>query len=101
MSRYSIWIEDSAKAELLSLPGNMRQRVRRAISALADEPRPHNSRALTPPDDVALELRRVRLDQWRIVYVIDEEESSVGVYAIRRRPPYSYEDLAPLLADLR
>jgi len=46
---------------------------------------------------VDLELRRLRLGQWRIVYAIDESDSSVGIYAVRRRPPYDYGDLAELV----
>ena len=100
MNRYRVWIEDAARAELQRLPGNMRQRVARAIGALAEEPRPHNSRHLAIPADTPLELRRIRIDPFRIVYAIDEQEQAVGVYAIRRRPPYDYEDLARFVEGL-
>ena len=76
----------------------MRQRLKKAIVDLAHEPRPFNSRLMTPPAGFAFELRRIRIEKWRIVYMIDEGEASLGVYAIRRRPPYSYDDLAEVLA---
>ena len=55
---------------------------------------------MTSPTSFAVELRRIRIEKWRIVYMIDETEAGLGVYAIRRRPPYAYDDLAELLAGL-
>jgi len=101
LSRYRVWIEDGARAELLRLPGNIRQRVKRAIGALAEDPRPHDSRPLAAPADIPLELRRIRMDPFRVVYAIDEGEQAIGVFAIRRRPPYDYEDLAEFVGGLR
>ena len=46
------------------------------------------------------ELRRLRLDKWRVVYAITEEDQAVDVVAVRKRPPYDYGDLETLLADL-
>lgn len=100
MSRYRVWIEDAARAEFERLPGNMRQRVKRAIGDLAEDPRPHSSRVLTAPADTPLELRRIRIDPFRIVYAVDEQEQGVGVFAIRRRPPYDYDDLARFVKGL-
>jgi len=97
------WTEPSAREEIKRLPGHMRQRVRQAVKALADEPRPHHSRLLAPPTGVDignLELRRLRIEHWRVVYMIDEEWELVTVLAVRKRPPYDYEDLEELLAKL-
>ena len=46
------------------------------------------------------ELWRLRLDVWRLVYLIDQEWNQVYVLAVRRRPPYQYEDLASLLTEV-
>jgi len=46
-----------------------------------------------------LELRRLRIERWRVVYM-DEEWELVTVLAVRKRPPYDYEDLEELLAEL-
>ena len=73
MSRYTVYVVPRAWDELQALPGNMRQRVRRAISALADTPRPSESKALTLID-VAIEVRRIRLDRWRIIYTITDQD---------------------------
>ena len=78
----------------------MRQRVKRAVEALADNPRPPKSRALDAPD-FEHELRRLRLDRWRIVYVVTEADKAVDVLAVRKRPPYDYGDLGQLLAEVQ
>lgn len=99
-----VWTEPSARDEIKGLPGHVRQRVRRMVKALADEPRPSYSRSLAPPVGIdlgSLELRRLRIEHWRVVYVIDEEWELVTVLAVRRRPPYDYEDLEELLARVR
>ena len=47
------------------------------------------------------EVRRARLDRWRIVYLIDEETRILSILAVRKRPPYNYQDLAELLRSLK
>jgi mRNA interferase RelE/StbE len=93
VSQYTVYITPTAWDEVKDLPGHMRQRVRRAIAALADEARPSESKALADPEqaDVAQtqapgatarddqpeptrELRRIRLDRWRIVHAITEAD---------------------------
>ncbi len=95
-----VWIEPSALDEIAALPGHMRQRVRRAVRDLRELPRPTQSRILTIPDDLqseGLEARRLRLDTWRVVYIIDAQWDIITVLAVRKRPPYAYDDLRDLL----
>ncbi len=47
-----------------------------------------------------VELRRIRMERWRIVYAVCDEEQWVWVLAVRRRPPYNYNDLPELIARL-
>jgi mRNA interferase RelE/StbE len=73
--------------------------VKRAIDGLALEPRPPESAALVLPNapGVTPELhaaRRLRLDHWRVIYLVNDTEAWVTVVAVRRRPPYAYQDLA-------
>jgi mRNA interferase RelE/StbE len=101
--RYDVFLEREIHHDRERLPGNFRQRVRAAITGLGAEPRPAASQALdTAGIDVpaGLELRRLRLDPWRLVYAIHEQENWVWVLALRRRPPYDYEDLLDLLGRL-
>ncbi len=104
MSPYTIYVTPTAWDEVQDLPGHMRQRVRRAIAALADEPRPAESKALVRPiqeepidaqgtavhtEDQPLEpaheLRRIRLDRWRIVYAITETDQAIDSYGAGTR----------------
>lgn len=99
MSRYTVYVLPSAWQEIKDLPGHMRQRVRRAVDGLADDPHPPRSKRLTV-EHLAPELYRLRLDRWRIVYTITEEYSTVDVLAVRKRPPYDYGDLEALIAEI-
>lgn len=97
---YQLWVKDEAKQEIRQLPGHVRQRVRRIVQNLSDEPRPSDSIQMSASAHTVLEVPRVRLDVWRIIYVIDEKWSEVGVLAVRKRPPYDYSDLSALLASV-
>jgi mRNA interferase RelE/StbE len=99
VSRYTVYITPSALREVKNLPGHMRQRIKRAIDQLAENPRSPDSKELDLPN-LDASLWRLRLDQWRILYTITEADQIVDVVAIRKRPPYDYGDLERLLADL-
>lgn len=97
MSQYTVYVSPSAWREVRDLPGNTRHRIRRAIDSLTVEPRPIQSKRLDAPS-VGAELRRLRLDRWRIVYAVSDNERIVDVLAVRKRPPYDYSDLERLLS---
>ncbi len=99
MSLYRVFVTPAAINEIKALPGNMRQRIRRAISDLESQPRPSGSKlldqTLTP-----LEARRQRIENWRLIYVISDAEMTIDVLGIRKRPPYDYADLTQLLNQI-
>jgi mRNA interferase RelE/StbE len=95
---YTVYITPAAWKEMKNLPGVVRQRVRKAVDAFADEPRPPKSKKLKVAD-IQAEVRRLRLSRWRIVYAISESAEMVDVLAVRKRPPYDYGDLDVLLKD--
>jgi mRNA-degrading endonuclease RelE of RelBE toxin-antitoxin system len=104
MGSYSVRVQPEAKKEVRNLPGNMRQRVWRALRALEQEPRPRNSQALDTKKanlklDAGVELRRIRIESWRIVYAVEDDWEHVIVMTILKRPPYDYGDLPELLAQ--
>jgi mRNA interferase RelE/StbE len=99
MKRFTVFVTPEAHKEIKDLPGNIRQRVRKAIDGLAVEPRPTKSKKLDIAG-LATEVRRLRLERWRIVYAVDSTDMMVDVLAIRKRPPYDYGDLATLLKDM-
>ncbi len=101
--KYEVYVLPQAWEEIKRLPGNIRQRVKRAIDDLRNDPRPPRSVALDTSGlpEVEVELRRLRIERWRIVYAITEPEGFVDVLAARKRPPYDYGDLEELLDDLQ
>lgn len=105
MASYQVSVTSTARAEVRSLPGNIRQRIIRLLRELEQEPRPQTSKALDVSTLEGLTLqgidaRRIRLEGWRIIYAVDDEGEHITVLAIRRRPPYQYEDLQQLLDEL-
>ena len=101
---YTLFIEPEVHAAREKLPGHIRQRIRRAIETFAQNPRPPGSRVLdTSTLDLApeLEIRRLRLESWRLVYAIHTADSWVWVLGLQRRPPYDYADLPELAQKLR
>src|SRR5574341_23767 len=98
------YITPDALREIKALPGYVRQRVKRAVGDLANDPYPAHSNELDFPDDliseVDVKVRRICLDKWRILYAITETEAVIDVLAVRKRPPYDYGDLEALLSDL-
>jgi mRNA interferase RelE/StbE len=99
MNCYTVFVTPDAWTEIKDLPGHLRQRVRRAVKSLAEEPRPRSSKRLITAE-VKREFRRLRLDKWRIVYAIIEDDQAVDVLAVRKRPPYDYSDLTTFLQTI-
>ncbi len=98
MSAYTVYITPDTFQKIKNFPANIRQRVRKTIRDFADNPRLSDSKMLEVPNFEA-ELRRLRLDNWRIVYAITEADKIVDVLTVRKRPPYDYEDLETLLEN--
>lgn len=96
---YMVYVIPQAWQEMKVLPGNMRQRIRRLIDALPNEPIPQRSKELRITADGVV-LYRLRLDRWRLIYAIDQNLQLIQVLAIRKRPPYNYDDLDALLQQL-
>jgi mRNA interferase RelE/StbE len=47
-----------------------------------------------------VEIHRLRMEGWRLIYAVNDTESWVRVMGIYRRPPYDYGDLPDLLENL-
>jgi hypothetical protein len=50
---------------------------------------------------LGVEVRRVRVDPWRLVFAVNDAELWVWVLALRQRPPYDYADLAELVRKIQ
>ena len=100
MSNFRLYVVPQAWDELQRLPGHIKHRVRNAIDKLIDEPCPPVSKRLDYPSGASVAVFRLRIDKWRIVYAVDEDANLVSIVAVRKRPPYDYQDLAALLEDI-
>ncbi len=81
MARYSLVVKQSAQKELDALDDVMFARVDRKILTLADDPRPAGCKKLKGSRD----HWRVRVGDWRVLYIIDDAEGLVSVTRIAHR----------------
>ena len=77
---YSLFIIPQAQKELSKLPAESYTRVRDAMRALAQEPRPSGCRKLT-----AREGWRIRVGDCRVVYEIVDRERRVTILHVGHR----------------
>jgi mRNA-degrading endonuclease RelE of RelBE toxin-antitoxin system len=90
---YRLRYTDEARLALRHVPGNYRQRLRREIETLAITPRPPHALLL---DSESPDRYRIRLDRWRLIYGIHDDDSSIRILRIRLKAgPETYEDLEP------
>ena len=81
MNSYAVELKPSARKELDSLPDTVLPRVIRKIESLALDPRPAGCKKLKGYKD----LWRVRIGDWRIVYIINDTAKLVSVTRIAHR----------------
>jgi mRNA interferase RelE/StbE len=78
--RYAIRIKRSAEKEMDRLPAVIFQRVSKALLSLEHEPRPRGCRKLR-----GSEQYRLRVGDYRILYIIADKERVVEVVAVGHR----------------
>lgn len=104
--QYNVWMRPVVHSIRKQIPGYVRQRIKHILDDLKQNPRPTKSRTLRLPDTVDAsikiewELRRIRLENWRIVDAINDTWQEIAVLSIKKRPPYEYDDLEFLLTQL-
>ena len=81
MDRYSLEIKQSAQKELDAVDDSVFRRIDRKILALADNPRPPGCKKLRGYKD----QWRVRVGDWRVVYLIDDEAKLVTITRVAHR----------------
>ncbi|MEG4800942.1 type II toxin-antitoxin system RelE/ParE family toxin [Microcoleus sp. ARI1-B5] len=104
MALYRVEVISSARQEIRALPGNMRQRVLGLLKALSSQPRPESSKCMDTSNlagelPSSIGLYRIRVESWRVVYVVEDELQLLTVLTVRKRPPYQYENLRELLEE--
>ena len=86
MVAYSIFLKDSVRKDLGSIPTHYLQRIMSRIASLADNPRPVGCEKLT-----GQEKYRIRQGVYHIVYSIQDTELTVWVVKVsHRREAYRF-----------
>jgi len=81
VAKYAVELKASAQKELERLPAKLIQRIFPRLEALATEPRPAGCKKLKGGDNEW----RIRVGDYRVVYVIDDAKALVTVTRIRNR----------------
>jgi mRNA interferase RelE/StbE len=78
---YSVQVKPSARKELEALPDNVLARVVQRLESLCHAPRPTGCKKLKGYKD----QWRVRVGDWRVVYIIDDAAKLISVTRIAHR----------------
>ena len=81
MDSYSVEVKPAAAKEVEALPNNVLSRVVRKVESLARTPRPAGCKKLKGYKD----QWRVRVGDWRVVYIIDDKAKLISVTRIAHR----------------
>jgi mRNA interferase RelE/StbE len=81
VTSYALELKPSAHKELESLPNSVLSRVMRKLESLQHDPRPAGCKKLKGYKD----QWRVRIGDWRVVYIIDDTAKLVSVTRIAHR----------------
>ena len=81
MASYRVEVKPSARKELEDLPNNVLSRAVRKMESLAENPRPPGCKKLKAYSDVW----RIRVGDWRILYIDDDGTKLVSVTRIAHR----------------
>ena len=77
---YRLEVSHTAHRQIRRLPGQTQERVNRAITRLAENPRPPGAKKLTARDGY-----RVRVGDYRILYQVDDGTKVVIIYWVMSR----------------
>ncbi len=83
---YQIQIEKSALKQLSKIEKPAREKIRAAISDLADNPRPHGYKKLVDEGG----LYRIKAGDYRIIYEVQDKILLVSVLRIAKRNERTY-----------
>ena len=78
---YTVHLKRSAEKELEDLPGHVHDRIVKRLLALEQNPRPRGVRKLRGK----AEEYRLRVGDYRVLYIVDDAAQVVEVVAIRHR----------------
>ena len=82
--RYELRLSPRAEHDLNGIDSNAFRRIDRRIAALSAEPRPRGALKLWA------DSYRIRVGDWRIIYVIDDADRIVVINRVVRRSEDTY-----------
>lgn len=89
--RYQVDVPRTIRRQIDELPGHVRQRIKREIAQLAFNPRPDHAIGL---QGRLADRYKIKLDQYRIVYRVDDEVAIVLVLKAGKKQSGFYDDIA-------
>ena len=81
MNNYAVEVKPPARKELERLPDNVLSRMVRKLESLSDTPRPAGCKKLKGYKD----HWRIRVGDWRVLYIVDDAAKLVSVTRIAHR----------------
>lgn len=84
---YRLELSPHARRSLNKVPHKDFLKIDPVITSLRDNPRPHGAKKLKGP------IHRVRIGDWRIIYLIADEEKLVSILDVVRRSESTYKGL--------
>lgn len=78
---YTVIIKKTAQKQILRLPKNYLEKVKKTIFTLEDVPRPHGCIKLTGSENVY----RLRIGSYRIVYSIEDKILTIYIFDVDDR----------------
>lgn len=90
MKSYRPELEKRARRQLRAIPGRIQCDVTQTILDLRFDPYPEDSKPLRRE---YRDLRTIRIDGWRIIYKVYEQDRLLRVLAVRPRGPDTYTSI--------
>jgi len=87
---YRLRLSKEAQRQIEHLPGHIRQRIRQTIAELAYDPRPAAAKQME--DDLS-EYYRIRIENYRVIYTINDDIVLVEIVRVMKRTPKTYTRL--------
>lgn len=87
---YRLNLSKEAQSQIERLPGHIRQRIRQTIAGLAYEPRPSTAKQM---EDELSDYYRIRIENYRVIYTIDDKIILIEVIRVTKRTPKTYQGL--------
>ena len=91
---YRLRWKKGIREQLRMLPGRIREEITKTILGLRDEPYPPDAEELR---DQYRGILKIKLDGWRVLYEVNENDKTVTVIAVKRRDVNTYLNLFSVL----